>query len=203
MRLLNRYRMSALQLFFDERSQDNVELAMVGSFLLLLMVALLIPMAFGYGSVSTTVVLPAAGSFSQMDWERNNSFAERHYPINELSAMWALDRGIVTQLVKDEPGTIKLRQGRKKRNTTYRVPESVARSIHERYWDSSSSFSERHFTLIELAEGWRIGRETARLLFRFERGVFRQKFGQKKARAVYSVPESVARRIHTRLQYPA
>jgi hypothetical protein len=34
--------------------------------------------------------------------------------------------------VKDEPGVIKVRMGRKKANTTYSVPESVAIRIHTR-----------------------------------------------------------------------
>jgi hypothetical protein len=38
----------------------------------------------------------------------------------------------VRRLVKDEPGVIKIRQGRKKAHTTYSVPESTARRIHTR-----------------------------------------------------------------------
>ena len=34
------------------------------------------------------------------------------------------------KLVKDEPGILKIRLGRKKANTTYSVPESVAKRIH-------------------------------------------------------------------------
>jgi len=36
----------------------------------------------------------------------------------------------VRKLVKDDPGVIKIRMGRKKAHTVYSVPESTARRIH-------------------------------------------------------------------------
>ena len=41
-----------------------------------------------------------------------------------------MGRETVRKLVKDEPGVLKIRMGRKQSNTTYSVPESVARRIH-------------------------------------------------------------------------
>ena len=58
---------------------------------------------------------------------------------------------------------------------------------------------ERHYRIGDLAEMWQLGRETVRLLVKDERGVIRVRLGRKKAHTVYSVPESVAARIHTRL----
>ena len=58
---------------------------------------------------------------------------------------------------------------------------------------------ERHYRIGELAEMWQLGRETVRLLVQDERGVIRIRLGRKKAHTIYSVPESVAARIHTRL----
>ena len=58
---------------------------------------------------------------------------------------------------------------------------------------------ERHFRIGDLAEMWNLGRETVRLLVKDEAGVIKVRLGRKKAQTVYSVPESVARRIHTRL----
>ena len=58
---------------------------------------------------------------------------------------------------------------------------------------------ERHYRIGELAEMWQLGRETVRLLVKDERGVIRIRLGRKKAHAIYSVPHSVAARIHTRL----
>lgn len=59
-------------------------------------------------------------------------FAEKHYRIGELAERWGLGRETVRKLVKDEPGVIQIRQGRKKAHTTYTIPESVARRIHTR-----------------------------------------------------------------------
>ena len=61
---------------------------------------------------------------------------ERHYRIGELSEMWQLGRETVRLLVKDEPGVIKIRLGRKKAHTIYSVPESVAVRIHTRLLNS-------------------------------------------------------------------
>jgi hypothetical protein len=58
---------------------------------------------------------------------------------------------------------------------------------------------ERHYRIGELAAMWQLGRETVRLLVKDERGVIRIRLGHKKAHTIYSVPQSVAARIHTRL----
>ena len=57
---------------------------------------------------------------------------ERHYRIGELAEMWRLGRETVRLLVKDEPGIIKIRLGRKRSHTIYSIPESVAMRIHTR-----------------------------------------------------------------------
>jgi hypothetical protein len=62
----------------------------------------------------------------------NSSYAETHFRIGELADMWNLGRETVRVLVKDEPGVLKIRMGRKKAHTTYSVPESVAQRIHTR-----------------------------------------------------------------------
>jgi hypothetical protein len=61
----------------------------------------------------------------------NTSF-ERHYRISDLARLWSLGRETVRKLVKDDPGVIKIRMGRKKAHTVYSVPESAARRIHTR-----------------------------------------------------------------------
>jgi hypothetical protein len=58
---------------------------------------------------------------------------------------------------------------------------------------------ERHYRIGELAEMWNLGRETVRLLVKDEDGVIKIRLGRKRAHTIYSVPESVAVRIHTRL----
>ena len=61
---------------------------------------------------------------------------ERHYRIAELAETWQLGRETVRRLVKDEPGVIRIRLGRKKAHTSYSVPESVAVRIHTRLLNS-------------------------------------------------------------------
>jgi hypothetical protein len=61
-----------------------------------------------------------------------HSAFERHYRIGELATMWKLGRETVRLLVKEEPGVIKIRLGRKRAHTIYSVPESVALRIHTR-----------------------------------------------------------------------
>jgi hypothetical protein len=58
---------------------------------------------------------------------------------------------------------------------------------------------ERHYRIAELAQMWNLGRETVRLLVKDEQGVIKIRLGRKRAHTIYSVPESVAVRIHTRL----
>lgn len=57
---------------------------------------------------------------------------EKHFRIGELARMWHVGRETVRKLVKDDPGVIKIRMGRKKAHTIYSVPESAARRIHTR-----------------------------------------------------------------------
>jgi hypothetical protein len=57
---------------------------------------------------------------------------ERHFRISELARLWGLGRETIRKLIKDDPGVLKIRLGRKKANTIYSVPESTARRIHTR-----------------------------------------------------------------------
>jgi DNA-binding transcriptional regulator LsrR (DeoR family) len=62
---------------------------------------------------------------------------------------------------------------------------------------------EKHYRIGELAEMWGLGRETVRRLVKDDPGVIKIRMGHKKTHTVYSIPESAARRIHTRLLNPA
>jgi hypothetical protein len=64
---------------------------------------------------------------------------------------------------------------------------------------TDTSHSERHNRISELAELWGLGRETIRQMVKDEPDVLKIRLGRKKAHTTYSVPESAARRIHTRL----
>ena len=78
---------------------------------------------------------PAPARFGAATQEVGPAF-ERHYRIGELAEMWKLGRETVRLLIKDEVGVIKIRLGRKKVQTAYSVPESVARRIHTRLLNS-------------------------------------------------------------------
>jgi len=65
-------------------------------------------------------------------------------------------------------------------------------------WADTTTF-ERHYRVGELAKLWSLGRETVRKLVKDDPGVIKIRMGPKKSHTVYSVPESAAKRIHTRL----
>lgn len=67
----------------------------------------------------------------------------------------------------------------------------------------SDTTFEPHFSIAELARQWKLGRETIRLLVKDEPGVLKIRLGRRKALTRYSVPESVARRVHSKLFHPA
>jgi hypothetical protein len=61
-----------------------------------------------------------------------NTTFEKHYRVGDLARLWGLGRETVRKLVKDDPGVVKIRMGRKKAHTIYSVPESAAHRIHTR-----------------------------------------------------------------------
>ena len=66
----------------------------------------------------------------------------------------------------------------------------------------TDSTFEPHYSVGDLAKQWRLGRETVRLLVKDEPDVLKIRLGRRKAMTRYSIPESVARRIHTKLFDP-
>jgi hypothetical protein len=60
---------------------------------------------------------------------------------------------------------------------------------------------ETHYSIADLAKQWRLSRESIRLLIMDEPGVVRLSVGRT-SMCRYSVPASVAKRIHTRLTAP-
>jgi hypothetical protein len=61
-----------------------------------------------------------------------NTTFEKHYRIGDLARLWGLGRETVRKLIKDDPGVIKIRMGRKRAHTIYSVPETAAHRIHTR-----------------------------------------------------------------------
>ena len=62
-----------------------------------------------------------------------------------------------------------------------------------------STTFERHYRIGELCDLWGIGRETLRKILLDEPGVMKIRMGRRKSHTTYSIPASVAERIHTRL----
>jgi hypothetical protein len=63
-------------------------------------------------------------------------FAERHYTVAEIAAMWNLSKDAVRRMFQDEPGVLVLgarSSGRKRRYTTLRIPQSVLEKVHHKY----------------------------------------------------------------------
>ena len=62
---------------------------------------------------------------------------------------------------------------------------------------------EPHFSIAELAAKWKLSRETVRQLVKDDPAVVKVRNGRRRAMTRYSVPASVATRIHTELLNPA
>jgi hypothetical protein len=60
---------------------------------------------------------------------------------------------------------------------------------------------EDHYSIADLAKQWRISRSSVRLMILDEPGVIRISLG-KTSMTRYSVPASVAKRVHARLTAP-
>ena len=63
------------------------------------------------------------------------SFAERHYSVPELSALWNLGPDLVRKLFEREPGVMVIGDPAprgKRPYRTLRIPESVALRVHRR-----------------------------------------------------------------------
>ena len=64
-----------------------------------------------------------------------SAFAERHYTVAEVAAMWNLSKDAIRRLFQNEPGVLVLAnrtRGSKRRYVTLRVPEFVIERVHRR-----------------------------------------------------------------------
>ncbi|HEV2378636.1 MAG TPA: hypothetical protein VG206_02435 [Terriglobia bacterium] len=84
------------------------------------------------------------------------------------------------------------------RSTNFIGSETVRKLEAARAVNGDAAF-EPHFRVGELAKLWALGRETVRNLVKDDPDVIKIRMGRKKSHTIYSVPESAARRIHTRL----
>ena len=65
----------------------------------------------------------------------NVTVFERHYRPKDLATLWGLDVGTVRRMFQDEPGVLKIgrvrRRDGKRDYMSIRIPESVARRVHQ------------------------------------------------------------------------
>jgi hypothetical protein len=76
---------------------------------------------------------------------------EKHYRISDLARLWGLGRETVRKLVKDDPGVVKIRMGRKKTHTIYSIPESAAHRIHTRLLNAAQPHQPESVPTLALA----------------------------------------------------
>jgi hypothetical protein len=91
-----------------------------------------IRISHGRKKAHTTYIIPPAVAqriHAQLSGS-NCPFDELHFRIRDLAGLWGLSREKVRLVVKDEPGVMRFKLGRKKAHTTYSVPESVAARIY-------------------------------------------------------------------------
>jgi len=63
------------------------------------------------------------------------TFAERHYTVAEVAAMWNLSKDTVRRMFQNEPGVLVLGarpSGRKRGYLTLRIPQAVLERVHSR-----------------------------------------------------------------------
>jgi hypothetical protein len=82
------------------------------------------------------------------------------------------------------------------------MAEATIRKPESRQNEFDLTF-ERHYSIADLARQWRLGRETVRILVKDQPDVLKIRLGRRKTITRYSVPESVARRVHTKLFNPS
>jgi len=63
-------------------------------------------------------------------------YAERHYSVKEIAAMWSFSPDAVRKLFQHEPGVLTLgdqEPRHKRRYITLRIPESVVERVHRKF----------------------------------------------------------------------
>lgn len=75
-------------------------------------------------------------SNSASQQQANSVFAERHYTVAEIAAIWNLSKDTVRRMFQNEPGVLVLgghSSARKRQYTTLRVPQSTMERVHLKY----------------------------------------------------------------------
>ena len=61
-----------------------------------------------------------------------DTFHDRHYTLKEVAGHLNVSASTALRLIKAEPGVIHIQLGKKRKLTTYSVPETVLRRIYNR-----------------------------------------------------------------------
>jgi hypothetical protein len=75
------------------------------------------------------------GSFARTESKEESTCEERHYSVNELAILWNLSKQTIRGLFQDEPDVVRIGENdvrHKRAYVTLRIPESVARRVHQR-----------------------------------------------------------------------
>lgn len=62
-------------------------------------------------------------------------FAERHYSVKEVAALWSISPDAARRIFQNEPGVLALgdqSSPHRRRYTTLRIPESILERVHRR-----------------------------------------------------------------------
>jgi len=91
-----------------------------------------IKIRFGLKRCRTTYRIPesAAKRIHSKFGGLESSFREQHHKIADLARCWKLGRETIRLMIKDEPGVMKVRLGRKQSHTADSVPDSVVKRTH-------------------------------------------------------------------------
>jgi Fic family protein len=75
------------------------------------------------------------GSFTRAEQQEECASREKHYSVNELAILWNLSKQTIRRLFQDEPDVVRIGENdvrHKRAYVTLRIPESVARRVHQR-----------------------------------------------------------------------
>jgi len=153
--------------------------------------------------ICSSILVPTRGPITTQTRSESQAHCQKHYRISDLADQLKFSGESIRKLVKDEPGVVKIRRGRKAAHASYSIPECVAIRIYARLGGQASTFDEEHYRIADVVSLWGFGRETVRQLIKDEPGVLKLALGSKGAHLSYSVPDSILKRIHNRLLYPA
>jgi len=186
----------------DQKSACTVEQSLLLCFIALAIWALAPFYCLVRVGTCSSILVPTRGPMATATLSVSRDHNQKHHRVRDLADRLKFSGESIRQLVKDEPGVVKIKRGRKAAHTSYSIPESVAIRMYARLGGQASTFDEAHYRIADVVTLWGFGRETVRQLIKDDPGVLKFALGPKGAHSTYSVPDSVLKRVHNRLLYP-